>query len=211
MRARLLIGTFTIPQPDLSLVILLRPQKRKSRWVVVFVLWWRATRDGATICLLTSHCSPPTRPAPDISAYRNPSLRNLTAVDKFGVCFLGNASRTDYRGRQLAARYSFSNSSGSFATLAAIWRERLTAAGTAPAQVSTQAARQSRSGAAAFICAATCRHVSRSRHSAVAYVGERGQGHDGRDFQRPGWPFPVRMGQGRLSRNNTAPNGSPAQ
>ena len=50
--------------------------------------------------------------------------------------------------------------------------------------------------AAGFICVATCRHVSRSRRSAVAYVGERGQGHDGRDFQRPGWPFPVRTGQG---------------
>jgi hypothetical protein len=66
--------------------------------------------------------------------------------------------------------------------------------------------------ASSFICAATSRHVSRSRHSAVAYVGERGQGRDGRDFQRPGqWPFPVRMGQGLLSRNNTASKGSPAQ
>jgi hypothetical protein len=29
MRARLLIGTFTIPQPDLSLAILLTPQKTR--------------------------------------------------------------------------------------------------------------------------------------------------------------------------------------
>jgi hypothetical protein len=59
--------------------------------------------------------------------------------------------------------------------------------------------------AAAFICAATCRPVFRSRHSAVAYVGEHGQGHDGRDFrQQAQWPFSVRMGQECLSRNNTA-------
>jgi hypothetical protein len=61
-----------------------------------------------------------------------------------------------------------------------------------------------------IICASTCHSVSRSRRSAVAYVGERGQGHDGRDFQRSArWPFPVWTGQRRLSRNNTAPKGSP--
>jgi hypothetical protein len=51
MRARLLIGTFTIPQLDLSLVISLTLQKRESRWVVVvvFVLWRPATTGGATI------------------------------------------------------------------------------------------------------------------------------------------------------------------
>ena len=54
------------------------------------------------IYLLASHCSPRTQPAPDYSAYRNPSLRNLTAVDKIVVCFLGNGSRILYRRWQVS-------------------------------------------------------------------------------------------------------------
>ena len=42
------------------------------------------------ICLLTSHCSPRTHSAPDISASKS-KLTQFDRLDKFVVCFLGNA------------------------------------------------------------------------------------------------------------------------
>jgi hypothetical protein len=42
------------------------------------------------ICLLTSHCSPRTHSAPDISASKS-KLTQFDRLDKFVLCFSGNA------------------------------------------------------------------------------------------------------------------------
>jgi hypothetical protein len=71
------------------------------------------------ICLLTSHCSPRTHSAPDISASKS-KLTQFDRLDKFVVCFLSNA-RWPYRPRLSAIPSSDGgSSSGNFGKFAAI-------------------------------------------------------------------------------------------